>query len=154
MGIWAPSRPEGIPPIGAVLRNRSSRHVDVRLNIDFARRTPDIAKTRSSQVHKLTEGDFAAMVSAVNARPVLLGRDVGMVNTVSYGAILRDREVTADDLRNAVNLKTKDQCRDHILSHWHPCEPLVKDGTPFLRRHSGSRVGPGNFTPSRSQNRT
>jgi len=24
MGIWAPSRPEGIPPIGAVLRNRSS----------------------------------------------------------------------------------------------------------------------------------
>ena len=86
---------------------------------------------------KLTEGDFAAMVSAVNARPVLLGRDVGMVNTVSYGAILRDREVTADDLRNAVNLKTKDQCRDHILSHWHPCEPLVKDGTPFLRRHSG-----------------
>jgi hypothetical protein len=135
LGKTKPARP---PSIRNVALEVGPDFVDVRLNIDLARRTPDIDKTRSSQVHKLTDGDFLKMVDAINARDALLGRDIGFVNTVSYGAVRRDRDVTVEDVKNAVTLKTKEQCREHILSHWHPCLPMLdEDGKPFLKHRSG-----------------
>jgi hypothetical protein len=111
--------------------------VDVRLNIHHERRTPDIAKTRNSQTYKLTDAYLDELAEAINARDVLLGRDIGFVNTVSYGAVLRDRDVTVKDLLNAVGFKTKEQCLEYFQTHWHPAEPLQKDGKPVLLHHEG-----------------
>ena len=53
MGIWAPSRPEGIPPIGAVLRNRSSSHLP-----SFAIFIADQASRQATETTKETADLF------------------------------------------------------------------------------------------------
>jgi hypothetical protein len=131
------SEPSRMPAIRNLSLEIGHDHVGVRLNIHHDRRTPDIAKTRNSQTHKVTDAYLAELLAAINARDVLLGRDIGFVNTVSYGAVLRDRDVTVQDLMNAITLKTKEQCLEHILGNWHPAAPLLKDGKPVLMHHEG-----------------
>jgi hypothetical protein len=131
------TEPNRMPTVRNLSLEIARDHVDVRLNIDHQRRTPDIAKTRNSQTGKLTDAYLEALLDAINARTVLLGRDIGFVNTVSYGAVLRDRQITKEDLLNTVNLKTKEKCLEHIQTHWHPAEPLHRDGKPVLMHYEG-----------------
>ena len=96
--------------------------VEVKVGIRLERITPDIALTGRLQRHKATDDYYKELEVAVNRRRVLLGRDIGMINTVALGAVLRSRAVSADELRSATFL-TREGALERLTSHVHPAKP-------------------------------
>ena len=89
--------------------------------------TPDIALTGGLQRHKATDDFYKELEVAVNRRRVLLGRDIGMINTVALGAVLRSRAVSADELRSATFL-TREGALERLTSHVIP--PSLPTSSP------------------------
>jgi hypothetical protein len=118
--VWERVRRRRDACVSALLLEIGPASVEVRVTLKRARATPDVAKRRKFSANTLEQ-----LAAAVNARTHLLGRDVGMANTLAHALVRRDAEVSVERLMSATSLD-KATSRAFLESHAHDESNVVR----------------------------